>query len=515
MLLKNKELQRSTQLLIPLKYVFIHTINVLFVIYYLSISMAICLQQRFAIALVFTKSRCSRFDYVEVADFNEEQVRAFAEHWFGTVCGDGNVGENKAREFLEQLFREENKPIRELAITPILLSLTCLVFRGKGQFYSQRSKLYEEGLELLLVQWDKSREVERDEVYRDLSVERKLELLSYVAVKKFEQEQYVLFEQEELEGYIGEFLGIERRESQGVMRAIASVHGLLIERSHKVWSFSHLTFQEYLVAKFLVISSNWAELLEYITQAQYREIFLMTSELLEQADCFASLIKTKIDRLVASDNILQEFLKVVYQTSSQLRTDLNTVYTRAFLFSAYGDYSFSSLSNSESNLIKEKLSDKLELSDITKLGFPGFELVILSACQSGLTDSLVTDEVLEVNSYFDNLEHNTLGSFWNLRKELPTKDIGISSLEKWIKYDYEHWIQRLRKVMLEFHKLNEAMQFSHKQQKILKEYYEANRLLADCLNRASLISEQVRNEIEETIFLPITEIEKRKRENIE
>ncbi|WP_146110874.1 NACHT domain-containing protein [Nostoc sp. 'Peltigera membranacea cyanobiont' N6] len=177
-----------------------------------------------------------------MADFNEEQVRAFAVHCFGTVCADAGKRETKAREFLEQLFREENKPIRELAITPILLSLTCAVFHQTGKFYSKRSKLYEEGLELLLVQWDKSREVERGEIYQDLSVERKLELLSYVAVKKFEQQQYVLFEQEELEGYIGEFLGIERRDSRGVLRAIASQHGLLIERSQKVWSFSHLTF---------------------------------------------------------------------------------------------------------------------------------------------------------------------------------------------------------------------------------------------------------------------------------
>ncbi|NJO65265.1 MAG: NACHT domain-containing protein [Richelia sp. RM2_1_2] len=63
------------------------------------------------------ESRFERFDDVEVADFNEEQVRAFATHWFGTVCSD--AGEDKARDFLEQLFREENKPIRELAITPI------------------------------------------------------------------------------------------------------------------------------------------------------------------------------------------------------------------------------------------------------------------------------------------------------------------------------------------------------------------------------------------------------------
>ena len=89
------------------------------------------------------ESRFERFDYVEVADFNEPQVRAFAEHWFQTVCADQVVGQAKAQAFLDQLFREENKPIRELAITPILLSLTCAVFQQKQAFYSKRSKLYE------------------------------------------------------------------------------------------------------------------------------------------------------------------------------------------------------------------------------------------------------------------------------------------------------------------------------------------------------------------------------------
>jgi predicted NACHT family NTPase len=154
------------------------------------------------------ESRFERFDYVEVADFNEPQVRAFAEHWFKTVMGDESAGLARAQEFLGLLFLEENKPIRELAITPILLSLTCAVFHQTGKFYSKRSKLYEEGLELLLEQWDKSREIERDEIYRDLSVERKLELLSYLAVKKFEQPQYVLFEQAELRGILRSFWGL-------------------------------------------------------------------------------------------------------------------------------------------------------------------------------------------------------------------------------------------------------------------------------------------------------------------
>jgi len=226
-----------------------------------------------------------RFQFVEVADFNEGQVRSFSEHWFKTVMGDESGGLAKAREFLEQLFLEANKPIRELTITPILLSLTCGVFHQTGKFYSKRSKLYEEGLELLLEQWDKSREIERDEIYRDLSVERKLELLSFLAVKKFEQEQYVLFEQAEIEGYIAEFLGIGQRDSRSVLRAMEAQHGLLIERAQKVWSFSHLTFHEYFVAQKILKFNGQATDLEikqllkrHILDNNWHEVFRLIEE---------------------------------------------------------------------------------------------------------------------------------------------------------------------------------------------------------------------------------------------
>ncbi len=224
-----------------------------------------------------------RFQFLEVADFNEPQVRAFAEHWFKTVIGDESAGLAKAQEFLELLFLEENKPIRELAITPILLSLTCAVFHQTGKFYSKRSKLYEEGLELLLEQWDKSRSIERDEIYRELSVELKLELLSYLAVKKFEQEQYVLFEQEEIEGYIAEFLEIGQRDSRAVLRAIESQHGLLIERSQGIWSFSHLTFQEYLVAIYFAKEDLIQELVfERLGYQNWIEVLFLAIEALEK-----------------------------------------------------------------------------------------------------------------------------------------------------------------------------------------------------------------------------------------
>jgi hypothetical protein len=270
-----------------------------------------------------------RFSFVEVADFNDSQVRSFAEHWFKTMMQDEIAGLAKAKEFLEQLFREENKPIRDLTITPILLSLTCAVFHQTGKFYSKRSRLYEEGLELLLEQWDKSREIERDEIYRDLTVERKLELLSYLAVKKFEQEQYILFDQAEIEGDIGEFLGIGQRESRSVLKAIESQHGLLIERTQKVWSFSHLTFQEYFVAHYMIQDNHQSEKLvtQYLPEQSWQEVFLLLAEISSDGNKLLELMENVSRKCVDTAN-LQVLLAWADQMISSSMNDSKPVAKR-------------------------------------------------------------------------------------------------------------------------------------------------------------------------------------------
>ncbi|MEG4067200.1 NACHT domain-containing protein [Microcoleus sp. Pol11C2] len=280
------------------------------------------------------ESRFERFDYVEVADFNETQARAFAQHWYKAVMRDESGGLAKAEEFLRLLFLEENKSIRELAITPILLSLTCAVFHHKGKFYSKRSKLYEEGLELLLEQWDKSREIERNEIYRDLSVERKLELLSFLAVKKFEKEQYVLFEQAEIEEYIAEFLGIGQRDSRAVLRAMEAQHGLLIERSQKIWSFSHLTFQEYLVAlNFSCKDKRGEGLIGYLYEKKWEQVILLFSEKILNIDYFTLLLKFRIDKSISSHERLQLILRWVYRKASNTSSCYSRTTLRCFYVS--------------------------------------------------------------------------------------------------------------------------------------------------------------------------------------
>ncbi|MGF1676862.1 MAG: NACHT domain-containing protein [Rivularia sp. (in: cyanobacteria)] len=454
------------------------------------------------------ESRFERFDYVEVADFNEKQVRTFAEHWFGTVCE--NEEEKQAREFLEQLFWEENKPIRELAITPLLLSLTCAVFQQTGKFYSKRSKLYEEGLELLLVQWDKSQEVERNEVYRDLSAERKLELLSYIAVKKFEEEQYVLFEQEELEGYIGEFLGIERRESQGVLRAIASVHGLLIERSHKVWSFSHLTFQEYLVATWFCKTQKWDLLASHVGQQYWKEIFFTIIELEnkpEEYDEIFRIIKTETDKIMI-DNELQIFLIWLNEKSNSIQTKLKPAAVRAlYLSSVDPDIEIShDLPKCIDPKIKDIILDKYKFD--VNIDNP-WEITLdfalnPSKCPDFAEIRIAQELYPEFGKILIQFSNLVSDRFHNRERFL-----------KWWRLHGREWNKNYRNVLINYRNIHHVRKFSLFQKNKISSYCYANQLLMDCLNIATIVNQNTREQIEATLLLPIAEIEKRKRENIE
>ena len=66
------------------------------------------------------------FTDVEVADFDEEQIEAFAKKWFVAVARNSRKeGLTKAAQFIKKLQLPENQQIRELAVTPILLNLTC------------------------------------------------------------------------------------------------------------------------------------------------------------------------------------------------------------------------------------------------------------------------------------------------------------------------------------------------------------------------------------------------------
>lgn len=66
--------------------------------------------------------------------------------------------------------------------------------------------------------------------------------------------------------------------------------------------------------------------------------------------------------------------------------------------------------------------------------------------------------------------------------------------------------------MIKHRNIGHDWQFSIQQKELLKQYYDANLLLVYCMISDCYVSREVRQEIEDTLLLPIAEIQKRQQQ---
>ncbi|MEG4205355.1 NACHT domain-containing NTPase [Microcoleus sp. Pol7_A1] len=500
------------------------------------------------------------FTCVEVADFNNKQIAAFARNWFVAFSQNMEAGKGLASQFVEKLKLQKNQQIRELAVTPILLNLTCLVFQAKADFPSNRAKLYEEGLEIMLRKWDETRGIQRDEVYRDLNLCRKKHLLAFVAAITFDRGDY-FFEKNQIQQVIADYLANLRdattdrvqleMDSEVVLKAIEAQHGLLVERARGIYSFSHLTFQEYFTATEIVNNSApqaLGKLVSHLTEKRWREVLLLAVGMLQKADDSLLSIKQQVDGLVADDEQLQQFLMWVRNKSFSIKAPYKPSAIRAF----YLGREVERVSNPRSDL-------NFDLSLIRILGYaidhtfkPPLRLFLLnftsdydnkrdSELATERDSDLATDIVLDVAMVYAidlnipylyaaasgrnllsilaftlhlNLEPELKQSLQQLRDQLYASAY-TNRIQEWWKSEREwweakghDWTQQLINVMIKYRNIGHDWQFSEQQKSLLRKYYDANKLLVDCLNSGCNVSPAVRQEIEETLLLPIANLQK-------
>lgn len=474
-----------------------------------------------------------RFTEVEVADFDKEQIATFANNWF-RAKNDSVKGDR----FLQKL--EENEPIQELASSPLLLTLLCLMFGESADFPSNRAELYKEGLDVLLKKWDAKRNIERDQVYKNLSLKRKEDLLSQIALTTFEQKDY-FFKQKAVEGYIADFirnlpdatndLEILQLDSEAILKSVEAQHGLLVERAKGIYSFSHLTFQEYFAAREINSTSSYNKLVKHITKKQWREIFLLTVEMIRQGDSLLLLMKQEIDKLIVSDEALLDFFWWLknQSVSEKLREiDQSIVYLFhlalnrvAFTFritvNKSKDDSFAAATakfiylKPELELdITDSINELLEKYPDTNISLD-FNLGIGKHEEFSLDGKEISFFVYE-NS-FGKVTNLYLAD--NLRKlfakvpESSSRD--RKEFQNWWQLEGESWVEQIESLLNEHRKTGHNWQFCDEQERLLQQYYDATKLLVDCLNSDCYVSREVRQEIEETLLLPIEAIREREK----
>ncbi len=468
-----------------------------------------------------------KFTEVEVADFNSEQIKTFATKWFQAKESDSDT----ADRFVEQL--QSNPPIKELATNPLLLTLLLLEFEDSGDFPTDRAELYKQGIATLLRKWDAKRGIVRDRVYKNLSVQRKKDLLSQIALTTFERRDF-FFKKRDFGTYITEFIRnlpdaqtdaeALHLDSEAVLKSMESQHGLLVERARDIYSFSHLTFQEYFTARKIVKSSEpqalekaLQGLVSHITEKSWREIFVLAVGMLQPANYLLQLMKQRIDGLLAADEKLQQFLMWVSKKSRLVKVPHKPAAVRAFYFNlARNHHPQRDLDRyHDSDLIcalDHQLFILLRLGNARALDV-GLDDILALACDRALDLDLTYYPYAFKGAFFLsceralNLEPKLGQSLQELKEQLPDLDSNEWKFRQWWEVKGQVWAKQLRELLLEHRNIGHDWQFSDRQKKLLKQYYHANKLLVDCLNSDCYVSREVRQEIEDTLLLPTSEIE--------
>jgi hypothetical protein len=169
--------------------------------------------------------------------------------------------------------------------------------------------LYGEALDVLLKKWSSEKRIQRDPIYQDLSVPLEKMMLAEIASRSFHDNR-LFFSKQEAIGQIEQFLksnlnAPQSLDGERVLEAIQIQQGILVERARNVLSFSHLTLQEYLTAKYIVDYDRTQVLVkECLTDKRWREVFLLVAGLLPTgADSLLQQIEKEIGTLIHTEKL--------------------------------------------------------------------------------------------------------------------------------------------------------------------------------------------------------------------
>jgi NACHT domain len=252
----------------------------------------------------------SRFTDVAIANFDEPQIQCFIENWFKS-----HDRPEWGEECQKRLNSDDHKATRELAQTPLLLTLICILFLKRGEFPTKRATLYDKALTTLLEEWDASKEIVRQQPYKGLDTKYKEIMLAEIAYINFTNDNLFFQKGEiskQIEQVLKEMLTEEKQiNGRDVLRAVEEQHGLLVNRYEDIYSFSHLTIQEFLTAKHIFDSNLDINhiVTDYLYKENWREVFLLLTGL-KKADDLLLVIEQELIKYILRPK-LQKLLEWV------------------------------------------------------------------------------------------------------------------------------------------------------------------------------------------------------------
>ncbi|MEI1373428.1 MAG: NACHT domain-containing protein [Nostoc sp.] len=472
------------------------------------------------------RSGFRRFSDVSMADFDDDQIQQFISNWFHSYADKQAKTGDKCWELLQ---KPEHEAAKELAHTPLLLTFLCLVYDRSQSFPDNRSVLYRKALRILLEEWASEKRILRDEIYQGLHTELEEILLSEIAYRGFESDR-LFFSQRDIVGQIKTFLASnlnapQHLDGESVLNAIAVQQGILVERAEDVFSFSHLTLQEYLTAQYIDDHRQVEKLVnEHLTDQRWKEVFLLVAGLMRGgADDLLLLMEKETQKYIINTPKLQALLNWAEQVTVGSPGDFKPVGKRAVAIAnayayalananAYANtlanaktYAYA-LANANANTYAYALANANAYANTFTLANANayantFTLanalgnVLADADALALVIVISYTRELEELKIFNNVDFTILSAkLKGLKARIPD--------DKQPREILRAFVENLQETLLNaFNLTQEMVNLSEAEAKALGDYLYANHLIIQCKQAAVRVSPQTWEAIEARMLL--------------
>ncbi len=456
-----------------------------------------------------------RFTDVAMAEFDSLQIKQFIYNWFQSE-------EDKKLETWQKCWQILHEPTnagaKEFANTPLLLTMLCLVYDHSQHFPNNRSALYRKALRILLEEWAAEKRIMREEIYKGLRTELQEMLLSEIAYTGYQVDQ-LFFSEDEILDKIRYFLesnlnAPKHIDCKGILQAIAIQQGVLVERAEDVFSFCHLTLQEYLTAQYIIDNSGIEKMVnEHLLDRRWREVFLLVAGLMRGGSDELLLKMEKAAQNQLSSSIaarriipLMSWVNAATAGNSQEFSNAAKRATALFLATAR-DSSFEI-----ATLLSPSLTNVLEMSRISALARainPNFSRMLHSnrtpirpATPTRAFTRAINKAIAQELEDFDLFPYINFARLMENLEILKAKAPNIDQSYK----AHQGYNSRVSQIWLNALQLNpELTIFSSEESEALENYLYINILTIRCKQASMKISPKTWQEIEARMLLvPVT-----------
>jgi nucleoside-triphosphatase THEP1 len=245
------------------------------------------------------RQKFQNFKEFIIADFNDQQIQQFIKNWFYSQV-DKQLG--TAEKCWNKI--KNQKATKELARTPLLLTFLCLEYDESQDLPKKKATLYGNALDILLRRWSAEKRLPYEPIYRQLGIDLEKIMLAEIAYDNFATDK-LFFSQPEVLNQIQKVIDNNDNAPKNldvgkILDAITIEQGILVERARDVFSFSHLTLQEYLTAQHIYDNRLVEKLVtEHLTDKRWKEVFLLVAGVMRGgADDLLLLMEKEVQKYI-------------------------------------------------------------------------------------------------------------------------------------------------------------------------------------------------------------------------